>query len=419
VLRINLFDYGIDPKVYDRLANREPYFTVRIDVTYSTPAQPAVPPSQGQWNGREWLGQTAGRPAVEGSTRVERKNASAPWLDAAQAKLLVERTQSPAPLVRGDWFLYQTAIVEDRDPSYYDFLGLKNGKDFEELVGANRKLAEKRQWLLFGAVAQSGVAINNRAIERENAQAGGLWRTDDFGTSVDRQNVLRVDAGNTHPPHGDANELYSVLPNKLPVVFLQNAEGVAQKSVPPNIAPKDASANPNAKDCRIHPHKSCTTCHVEILRPIDEWVRETYRYPSEKLFAAPRLELRSPSIEKFRELRDTYFVNLKRQLTLDRLLYEGAIMECNGLSPGENARQFGAAWDWYAEPANVTPAQAAKELGFTEEAFMGKLRAYAAANGFTDPVLFGNYLHDPPVPIRREHLEEVVGLIYKVMGVVP
>jgi hypothetical protein len=370
VLAFNLYDYRIDPFVYFRLEDADNYFHVRVEV-----------------NGK-------------------RVNAAAPWLNAESVKAMTALTQSSTYLLRGDWFFAQTAIQADRKAGYYDLLGLgKAQKDFDALIGADVEKAEKLRLDVLAIVARSGVTLNNRSICRVPSLTGGYWITDDFKTSVDRQNTLRLFKGDFQPPHGDASERYGTLPNGLFAYWLQDAKGVRQDTAPDFIA-SDAQAP--GTDKRVHIGLSCVRCHVEGLRPIDDYARKLYRGP---------LQLQSPDYDKVVRLRGQYLTDLDRELVRDRAVFAGAVKECNGMTVAANAKAVGAAWAWYVE-RSVPASEAAAELGCSEADFVAKLKAYAAKDGLIDPVMAG-YLATPPLPIRREHFEEIYQSLQKAIGGVP
>lgn len=381
VLAFNLADYRIDPFVYFRLEDADVYFHVRIE-------------EQGK-----------------------RKNVHAPWLDNASAKELQALCQSSTAILRGDWFFAQTIVQADRKAGYYDMLGLgKHQKDFDELIGADVKTAEKLRLDVIAMVARSGVTLNNRSITRVPSLTGGYWITDDFKTSVDKQNTLRLFKPDYEPPHGDASERYGVLPNGLFAYWLQDAKG-ARQDVAPDFIASDAQAP--GTDRRVHVGVSCIRCHVEGLRPIDDYARNLYR---------GTVKLASPVYEKFVRYRGQYLSDLERELTRDRLVFAQAVRDCNGWTVTANATAVASAWESYVEHS-LTPADAARELGCSEGEFMTKLRAYAKQDGLIDPVIAGFLKTEPqpaplppkpsPLPMRREHFEEVVPQLMKAIGAVP
>jgi hypothetical protein len=371
VLAFNLADYRIDPFVYFRLEDVDTYFHVRVDV-----------------NGK-------------------RQNAAAPWLNAESVKAMTALTQSSTYLLRGDWFFAQTAIQEGRVAGYYDMLGLgKKQADFDALVGADIKKAEQLRLDIYAIVARSGVALNNRTVQRVPSLTGGDWSTFEYRTSVDRQNTLRLFQDDLKPPKGDGSERIAPLPNGLPATWLQDGNGNRVNTVPDFLA-SDGKAPGN--DRRVHVGTvSCNRCHTVGLHSIDDYARKLYR---------GTLQLQSPDYDKLVRLRGQYLTDLDRELARDRLAFEQAVKECNGMTMAATSKAVAAAWEWYVERP-VPASEAAAELGCTEADFMAKMKAYAAKDGLIDPVMAG-YLATPPLPVRREHFEEIYPLLIRATGGVP
>jgi hypothetical protein len=395
VLRIDLRDYHLDPAVWERMGTfeaNEPYFH-----------RPKV-----------WVGD---------DKKTLKKIADADgchWLDVAKYTELRNRTYSWAPVVRADWFVWLTGQQVNRGPDgktfgYYDFLGLgKKQQDFLDLIGADDKKNRQLQTIIAARVGRSGVALNNRGIARQGTVTGGaFWATADFKTSVGKQNVLRLLRDqDTQPPHGDASEQYGTLPNGLFAFFLVNADGTRQDVVPPDIA---GDRNGIANDLQVH-FRSCAQCHVEGLRPIRDFVRQTFRGPA---------QLRSLEKGVFQELESLYLNNLDLKMHRDLEIYREALAAVNGLAPEENAARFRAMNEEYFGD-EVTFPRAAFELGLTEQALHDALTRQTTDSfvrrALADPLLvgFNAFNATPSVPLRREHFEELIPVLYDVVkGVIP
>ena len=387
VLRADLADYGWDAKVWEKLADADPYFHAQIE-TFKLSDTLLWP--GGRWeDGKEYA---AGSFTYQKQIKV-RQTAAAPWVDARQIGELIAFTQSQAPLLRADWWLVQTAAQVGREGTgYYDFLGLKKRDDYFKLIGLDVKAAQRLKKEVAAIVARSGVALNNRQVFRLQSLSGGHWTTLDSLKDIDKNNAIRLLNGDyAH----DAEEHYGFLPNGLFAFFLSNAAGVRQDSVPDGIAGDHVSTS---NDRRIHPGVSCIRCHVEGIRSINDWGRRAY---------TGALQLQSVDYERLKRLRRLYLSDLDRHVKRDREDYAEALLSVNGLTPGLNAKAFAAVWQQHLD-ADVSLDDAAKELGTTAERFTAALKAYHRRTGQLDPVLAG-YLADPPLPARREHLEEVFG----------
>jgi hypothetical protein len=389
--RVNLLDYQWDPKTWERLADVEPHFHVRLVAERDEVEQWGKRRDDGGWYDVEE--RKTGRKVR--SVTV----AAAPWLDPKAAAELATRTQSAVPVVRADWFLVQTAIQRGGQVGYYDFLGLGNKEaDFLRLIGADKEAARRLRKEVAATLSRSGVALQNRHVTRLQSLTGPYWFTADFKTSANKQNTLRLLDGDTEPPAGDASEQYGTLPNGLPAYWLQDANGNRQDAVPPDIA-HDRFATGN--DLQIYAGKSCITCHAEVIRPVDDYARRLYR---------GAVKLQAVDYARFVRLRQLYLSDLDGQVRDDQAAYARAILRASGRTPADNARAFGRAWDDYAE-AGLLPADAAREIGVAADDLLAGLKRSAAGVGRLDPVLAA-LVQEPPLPVRREHFDEALPLLY-------
>lgn len=382
LLRVDLRDYRWNAATWEKLI--DPYFTAIVETEewYNWPG--------GVWTDGRLYGANTFRTA-----RKVRTQALAPWLTETplQQKQLadvVAWTQSKIPVVRADWFFNQTAAAVDRTPSYYDFLGIKDEKTFQQAIGADVKAAEAFGAELREAVAISGVTLQARAIARHPTLGGGYWRSFDFVLAKDKKNPLRI-LGKEIERQYDATEQYGHLPNGLWATGLFDRAGKVQATAPDNIASDSAS---KSNDRRVHVNVSCIRCHVNGgMQDIDGWVRN---------LLTPPLELRSPDYDRVRELRRQYARKLEPAVAKDRLIFEEAVKEITG---GMTSKQFAAAygeyWERY-EDARIGLAEAAADLGVTEQHWRAALAA-KVKSGQGDTVLSAMLLANPRlnrVPIR-------------------
>lgn len=397
LLAVDLQDYGWDAKVWERFLTEDPYFHAVVEVVTRTTVKEYWP--GGQYQGEHW---DAGYYDVVKTSKVKKASA-APWTDPKSALALALATNSEVPVVRADWFLYQTAIQLDRKAGYYDFLGLgKAQQDFDDLAGIDLAKARKARREIFGVVAQSGVTLQNRVVAR---LAPGYWATFDFKKGVNRANVLRQLDDQLDPPEGDASERYTFLPNGLFAFWLQNGQGVRQDFAPDFIA-SDRQATSN--DGRVHVGLSCVRCHVEGLRPVDDYARKLYR---------GNIKLASPDHAKLVRLRQLYLTDLKTTMSDDVTSYGRALFKVSGFKPAELARAYSGAWKQYAE-TDLDLAAAALELGVGKERLARALKARAASLKGLDPVLAG-LVADEPLEVRREHWEEAYPLAQEILQETP
>lgn len=384
LLRINLDDYGeAFARAWEQLAEAEPYFhaTVEVEKVEKVTKRQAYGYKQpdGSWKVTEY------RDEVVEEKRKVRLPAQAPWLadtpEHQQALLsLLALTGSQVPVVSAEWFVFQTAIQADRKPGYYDFLGVKDERTFQQAVGFVAKgidpgfLRELRE-----SVAVSSVTLQPRALERLPTVGGAYWRTRDVRQAKDRSNPLRVLNDDLV---FDATEQFGHLPNGLWATGLFNAKGERQDTAPDFIA-SDSTAPHN--DRRVHVNLSCLRCHADGgLQDVSGWVRSVLNSP-------PNF-LASPDPGELRRLRQQYLRRLEPFLEADRKRYAEALAEATGgLKPAEYAAGLARLWKEYAEDP-VTLERAACDLGTTPERFLEALQLQGPA---VDPVL-GAFRAVPP-----------------------
>jgi hypothetical protein len=386
LLRINIFDYGWNPKTFDALANEDPYFHVQLKVGVGAFAKayfPAEPGSKAGWYD---------------ATFKEAKTISAiaPWLPAAEAAELVALTQTAAPILRADWFLSRVAVQAGRKGTgYYDWFELKKRDDFEKLVGLNVKESQRVKREVAGIVARSGVSNFPRQIFRFQSVTGGAWVTRDvLDDNADARNALRQLDGDFK---WQAEEHYGVLPNGLFAFYLSDAAGVQQDTAPDKIG-SDKTAPGN--DGRIHAGVSCVRCHVDGLRAVRDWSRQVFTGP---------LKLSSPDHDKARRLRQLYLGELNERYTDDVSSYAKTLKRTNGLTTEANAKAVGRVWESYVE-RDFLPRDAAAEFGIDEKEYLEKLRSAFKANPLADAVL-ASHIAQPPVAIRADDWEQLMPLV--------
>lgn len=388
---VRLDDYGWRAEVWEKLLDApEPWFHVRVKI----PAN--VKPAREHkvyWRGggshpANWYFQEAARDQVV--------TVPAPWVDLAQAHELSLRLNTAVPIVRADWFVFQTG-QEGGKAGYYQWLSLKNGKDVDDLAGVNRTASRSILLELAAIVADSGVGLNSRLIVRFAGIGGSLIETRD--TSDPRKNPLRELDRDFKP---DAFEIYLTLPNGLFGFALLNNKGELQATAPDTIASDSKSTN---RDARVRVGVSCIRCHVEGLRPIDDWARKVFTRENE-------LGLGSPDRDVYRRLKQLYLGPLERSLKEDVGRYSAALNDACGLKPGELAKLFSASWHDY-ESRPILTADIAREVGIPEKEFAERLKKYVQVTGTVDTVLAGI---KAGVPTRREHLEEALPLLMPIIG---
>lgn len=394
LLAANLLHYGWDRRLLDALALADPYYHVQVDLIVGKPGRMYFERSGTQKAG--WYDVNV--------TRAERVSALAPWTPLAEHAELVALANSPAPVVRADWFFSQTAIQFGRKGTgYYDVLRVKDRDEFHKLVALDQKGSEKFKRQVRGIVRRSGVGRFPRQIERLQALGGGYWYTLDVITdNKDRRNALRqLDKDFQH----EAEEHYGVLPNGLFTFLLCDQNGVRQDSAPDGIG-FDRTTPGN--DGKIHVGLSCVRCHIEGLKPIDDWGRQVFKGPTKLASPDPVQQLR---------LEQLYLADLQTWLDDDNGLYAKRLKKLTGWKPDEAAKAVGRMWAWYEE-ANLLPSDAAAELGLTEEVYLTRLRAYfkgQALAGLPSDNVLASHIGRVPVPIRKDDFEQLQPLVLPVV----
>lgn len=375
---IDLREYGIDPEVYDKLADVDPFFHRKLVVG---PGEVEYP---GGWLAGEFFG--------PGKYQFKEKYFAKPVgvFKGKNQIALSKLTHSNAPILFLPWFIQQTSQQEGRAVGYYDIQGLRNLADLEALAGLDRKAAQRVQKEVASLVVESGVTLQNRQLYRFGTIAGAWWESRDVSDPTGRGNAVQNLDAEFLP---EAFEVIFSRPNGLQGYGLLNDKGELQKTAPDRIASDKLSPS---NDRRVHVGISCVRCHKEDgLRPFDDYGR--------KLFAKDGpLPLDSPVFETFQRLRRLHLKPYNRLIAADRAIYAAALEECNGLTGEENAKLF--AWVVEDYDAPVGSERAAAMLGVPAD----RLRAVLLANarkGFFPPVVAGLLLK-PEQPMRREHFEE-------------
>lgn len=358
--------------------------------------------------------------AVENKGDGKETLAAAPWLSRtpAEAKAiagLIEATGSTSPVLRADWFFRHTAIQEadkanGQIPGYYDFLRLKNQKDFEEAIGLDLKAARGAfKDEVSAVVVRSTVALNNRRLVRFGKIGGGAWFTLDAQENTGKKNYLRIP--DTDPKaktflqavaqedEFTATEAFGPGPNGLMIWWLANNKGERQNAAPDFIA-SDGTAP--GTDRRVHANLSCVRCHSEGVRPIKDVLRTLISDP---------LAAKVPDYDTARRLRQLYSSDLDRKVRADQQVYADAVATASGgLKPDAFAKLYSTFWARYQE-RDFTLDRIALETGYPREHVLKSLDGLAKAVGSLDPVaaglLRGLAKDDSEVPIRSEMFEEI------------
>ncbi len=187
--------------------------------------------------------------------------------DTAVAKVAMVTCATRMPFVRADWFV----ATASRPPLYQEMLQMPTslaGLERQLRVDAAVDIQQERVVRL--GFNGSGVAKNNRLLERHEAVHGAYWRTYDFEAVppnlVDRDNLLpdrrNLFAHPLGPGFTDASfqhiggEAIWNLPNGLHAYMLVNANG--QRIDKANTA---IVSDPKRPDRAVETGVSCFSCH--------------------------------------------------------------------------------------------------------------------------------------------------------------
>ena len=377
VIRLNLKDYNIDPKIWDELGEKgsgprafpEPYFHSFATEIIPVETADVVLPDK--------VKRTA--------TKVirRRKYMPAPWVDAASLAMLYAQTKSTFPMYRADWFNVNATV----EPLYHKFLDLgETIKTFEKAVFADEELAKKAHSQYKAVVIKSQVARNNRTLTRSPTFTDGyIWISNDTLKSVDDRNY----AQNILDEQFDANEIIASLPNGLQAYFVTNGKGERQDKADNEIAKDYLSA-----DAIVRNGRSCMACHAVGINPIQDEVRELNKRFQNK----EQVRLLVASEEDYYRIQDLFSSNLDLKIVRDQQIYADAIGLVTGLTPEQNAQAHHAQWENYIEHL-MTVQQVALDCGISVQ----EVERYCRLSGDN---LFLGLTKTPIRPVRRDQFEQ-------------
>lgn len=190
-------------------------------------------------------------------------------------------TQTDAPVIRGDWFLFHAS----RNQLYNYLLGLPtNLEDLEKILGINIERNYTSGSALRSGFRVSGVSANNRIIERHEIRSGAFWLSYDFSKSTLEGNIFKRplgpklssgQRGDIDAFAHDGSEAIFNLPNGLQAYFLVNRNGNQLLEGPTEIV-----QDPDDIYKVVRPGVSCMRCHNEgIIRKQDEIFSDWQKRP--------------------------------------------------------------------------------------------------------------------------------------------
>lgn len=362
---INLTDYGKPfTDAWDKLVEVEHYWHVNI-VTQKTVTDTGAKGKKTQ--------------------RVEEKNqaAFAPWAyegtDSSALQFLVDATQSEVPIYRADAFVWQTDFAaREKGPAYFDFLGVKNEKDFDEAIGYNAEVLKKFPRFLRDAVAESTVAVNSRRVDAVGVIGGWYFFTSDVKEVTGKSNPLKTLGEDLIY---DGRESLANLPNGLMAggTFVGNRnngkanqpqQGDLAKFVPPELA-SDSTKPFHSNDTRVVAIISCLRCHGVHggKQLIDGFIRGSSVKPA---------GIQSLDPAAMKKLNRLYLRPMEFALDEARRAYHQACGEATGWDVPTATNELAWAFEQYDKPLDLY--EFCLELGVDKEVFLEKIRAAAQPN---------------------------------------
>ena len=364
VIRLQLDDWEIDPKEFDRLVNEgsgdpktasaEPYHYVAkvvVEDVYEDRRETYIQ------NGYQY------ERVVKTRTGTKRKSVltPAPWIltdGGVTYAALANSVGSATPIVRCDWLLYNASLA----PGYYRLLGIGDTlKDLEKFAFTDIRLAERARAQSKGVVVRSSVAQHPRGLLRSASLAvetgGYFWISEDYDNSRDENDPVRIPIG-TKP---QAFEVIWSLPNSLQGYAVFNGEGKRLDVAVIQIA---ADRETPLKNPEVWNSRNCMGCHAKGMRMFDDEIRG--------YVGANFASLANGDADSLRRLQALFTSNLRALLERDSANYAAAVKVTTGLEAQANGDQFTRIIFEYAEGAN-TLTSIAREAGVAPDELRGAL----------------------------------------------
>ncbi len=255
-----------------------------------------------------------------------------------------------APYVRADWFAARASVP----PLYHDLLALpRSALDLERMVGVDAALvlAEEKNVARAGLRA-SGVSQNNRVLERHSSSYGAYWKSFDFRSSVDQQNIFQ------HPLSFSAagSEIIFNLPNGLQAYLVVDGFGRRLNEAPIAIV----SNRTNSDDPVIRNGRSCMSCHYDGIRQFRDEARAAIQANFSGLFDRNKALAIYPAQAKFERMIDN-----------DRERFRSALTLASGVASSPQQEPINALARRFV--ADLALGQAAAEAGLEPAEFRERL----------------------------------------------
>jgi WD40 repeat protein len=179
-------------------------------------------------------------------------------------------TGSALPYVRGDWFVNAAA----RPPLYQQILQLPATLgELSGLLRPGHPDDHSRYPKPPGRAGfnDSGVARNNRVLERWDTKYGAMWQTFDFAGNTGKQNIFEYPIGFK----SDGSEVLFNLPNGLQAYAIFDVDGNRKDRAPTSLV-----SDPKRPDRAMENGLSCMSCHVQgVIEKTDQVYRHVAKNP--------------------------------------------------------------------------------------------------------------------------------------------
>ncbi|HSE35734.1 MAG TPA: hypothetical protein VLG74_00435, partial [Blastocatellia bacterium] len=292
------------------------------------------------------------------------------------------------PYIRADWFVANASVP----PLYHDILGLPGtARELEQLLGIDttRDLEEEKNVARAG-LRSSDVSSNNRVLERHNSAHGAYWKSFDFRSNLDDQNIFK-DPLQLNPA---GSEIIFNLPNGLQAYFLADAFGRRIDEAPISIV---ADRN-NADDPVIRNGRSCMSCHHSGVQPFKDDVRPVVRGLSFASFDREKVLAIYPAQE-----------TLDGLIERDRRRFEQATAQIGASSISAQTESINALSRRFL--AEMPVVQAAAEAGLETAEFQSRIARSSRLLGLG----YGQLLV-PGGGIKRDAWDRNFGALVRALG---
>ena len=306
----------------------------------------------------------------------------------SESRLIEQLSGASLPYIRADWFV----ATASAPPLYHDILGLPaTVSELERQLGidAARDLEEEKNVARAG-LRSSGVSSNNRVLERHSSPHGAYWKSFDFRSNLDDQNIFR----NPLRLNAAGGEIIFNLPNGFQAYFLADAFGRRIDEAPiPIVADRN-----NPDDPVIRNGRSCMSCHYDGIQGFKDDVRAVVQGSGFSSFDREKALAIYPAQEV-----------LDQMIARDRLRFARAAEQIGPLSISAQNEPINASTKRFFSEISV--AQAAAEAGLEPDRFQARV-----ANSSRLLSLGYGQLLVPDGGIKRDAWDRNFGALVRELG---